>query len=146
MKKTDSPVVVEEIFKAPLEKLWAAITELNHMRQWFFDNMKEFKAEPGFKTRFVVENEGRVFPHLWEIREVIPQRKIVYGWKYEGYPGDSVVTFELFQDGGKTRIRLTHKVLEDFQEGIPEFTRESCIGGWNYFIKERLKNYLEKNQ
>lgn len=146
MKKTDSPVVVETLVDAEPNEVWAAITKLEQMRQWFFENIVDFKAKPGFKTRFEVENERRVFPHLWEIKEVIPQRKMTYRWQYEGYAGDSVVTFELFEEGGRTRILLTHKVLEDFQEGIPEFTRESCLGGWNYFIKESLKNYLENNQ
>jgi len=29
-------------------------------------------------------------------------------------------------------------------EDIPEFKRESRIEGWEYFIKERLREYLEK--
>jgi hypothetical protein len=39
---------------------------------------------------------------------------------------------------------LTVEVLEDFPDDIPEFRRESCIGGWNYFINHRLKEYLDK--
>jgi hypothetical protein len=35
------------------------------MRQWFFEEMKDFEAEPGFETQFNVECEGRHYVHLW---------------------------------------------------------------------------------
>lgn len=35
------------------------------------------------------------------------------------------------------------KTIEDFPEGVPEFKRESGLQGWNFFIVQRLKNYLE---
>ncbi|MCG8327641.1 MAG: SRPBCC domain-containing protein [Chitinophagales bacterium] len=144
MKKTEPPIVVEQIFNASINDIWNAVSEVDQMIQWFFENIPSFKPEVGFETSFIVENEGRIFPHLWRLTEVEPMKKIVYNWKYEGYSGDSFVTFELFEEGNQTKLKLTHEVVESFQSGIPEFTRESCIGGWNYFIKENLKKYLEK--
>jgi hypothetical protein len=44
-----------------------------------------------------------------------------------------------------TQFTVTTKVIEDFPNDIPEFARESCIGGWNYFIKERLDKFLNKS-
>jgi hypothetical protein len=46
--------------------------------------------------------------------------------------------------GNLTKLTLTARVVEDFDDSIPEFKRESCVAGWNYFIKERLSDYLEK--
>jgi uncharacterized protein YndB with AHSA1/START domain len=143
MKKTDEPIVIEQNFEVSVGELWNAITELNQMTQWFFENIEAFVPKVGFETRFVIENEGRIFPHLWKITEVIPQRKIAYNWKYEGYTGDSFVTFELFEQGKNTNLKLVHTITEDFSSNIPEFARDSCIGGWNYFIKQRLKEYLK---
>jgi len=37
---------------------------------------------------------------------------------------------------------LTCEVVEDFDDNIEEFKRESGIEGWNYFIKNRLKEFL----
>jgi hypothetical protein len=34
--------------------------------------------------------------------------------------------------------------LQSFPGHIPEFKRESCLAGWQYFIRERLKKFLEK--
>jgi uncharacterized protein YndB with AHSA1/START domain len=144
MKASDEPVIVEQTFNATPEKVWQAITEHEQMIQWYFDNIPDFKAEVGFETQFNIHNEGRDFLHMWNVTEVEPLKKITYGWKFEGYAGDSFVTFEIFDEGDTTKLRLTATVTEDFQDGIPEFQRESCIGGWQYFIQQRLKEYLEK--
>jgi uncharacterized protein YndB with AHSA1/START domain len=143
MKKTDDPIIIEQVFTISKDILWKVITKQEHMIQWFFENISEFKAEIGFQTQFTIENEGRVFPHHWKIIEVIPFEKITYNWKYEGYKGDSNVSFELIDENGGTKLVLTTIILEDFQENIPEFTREACIGGWEYFIQNQLKSYLE---
>ncbi|MEW5923638.1 MAG: SRPBCC domain-containing protein [Candidatus Zixiibacteriota bacterium] len=144
MKKEDDPIIVEQTFKVSADKVWKSITEIDLMRQWYFENIPSFRPEVGFETQFNVTSEGRNFLHMWRVTEVVPKRKIAYNWKFKEYPGDSFVVFELSGKGDSTRLKLTVNVTEDFPENIPEFTRESCIGGWEWFIKERLKEYLEK--
>lgn len=142
MKATDNPVVIEQVFNTSARQLWEALTNLEKMKFWFFDNMKTFVPEVGFETQFAVHVEERTFTHLWKITEVIPFKKITYNWKYEEYPGDSFVTFEIIEEENRVRLILTMKIVEDFPDDIPEFTRESCLGGWNYFLKENLYNYF----
>jgi uncharacterized protein YndB with AHSA1/START domain len=146
MKADENTVVVEQIFKTSSAKVWSAITNVEEMTLWFFDNIPSFKAEVGFKTRFLIQSEGRKFTHLWEVTEVIPNHKITYNWKYEEYPGDAFVTFELFEEEKQVRLKLTMHVTEDFPDNIPEFTWDSCIEGWRYFIIERLKIYLHRRR
>ena len=136
------PVIVEATFSQPLTEVWEAITKQELMTQWFFENIEEFIPEVGFETQFNVRSQERDFLHLWKLTEVVPPRKITCNWKYEGYPGDSYVSFELFEEKAGTLLRLTHEVVEAFPQQIPEFTRESCLGGWNYFIGQRLKDFL----
>ena len=143
MKNTEDPVIIEQLFAVSKERLWSAITEAEQMTQWFFEPIRQFEPQVGFTTRFVIENDGRIFPHLWTIIEVIPHKKIIFNWKYEGYAGDSTVTFELIDHGAEIKLQVTHEVLKSFSETIPEFTRENCASGWGYFIKERLPQYLE---
>lgn len=131
-----------EDFEKTLDTVWRAITDPTEMRNWFFDNIPEFKPVTDFEVEFNVESGDRVFPHQWRVTRVEQKRLIEYKWKYGGYTGDSYVTFELFREEDYTRLRLTHIILEDFQEDIPEFQRESCIAGWKYFINQRLKEYL----
>ena len=145
MKTTEAPVVVEAIFNAPIEKVWNAITDIEEMKRWYFDNIDAFKAEVGGKSRFAVQSEERTFTHLWEVTEVAAPHKITYNWKYEEYPGDSFVSFELIEEKGKTKLILTATVVEDFDDAIPEFKRGSCQKGWEYFICFRLVEYLNKS-
>ena len=137
----NAPIVVEQIFEAPRAKVWEAITKVDQMTQWFFDNIPAFEAREGFETRFVVRTE-RHFTHIWKIMEVIPRKKIVYDWSYEEYPGKGYVTFELIDHGEQTLLRLTNIGLESFPQDIPEFQRASCQGGWEYFIQDRLRAFL----
>ena len=81
---------------------------------------------------------------MWKITEVIHQKKIAYTWKYEGYPGDSLAVFELFKHDDSTTLRLTHRVLEDFPQDIPEFSRKSGVKVWEFLIQKSLKDFLEK--
>jgi uncharacterized protein YndB with AHSA1/START domain len=144
MKKEEKPIIVEETFNVPANRVWKAITEHSQMVQWYFDNIPAFAPVVGFETQFNVENEGRNFPHLWKVTEAVPNEKITYTWRFEGYPGDSYVTFHLSEADNQTKLKLTVTVLEDFPDEVPEFRRESCVGGWEYFINNRLKEYLKK--
>jgi uncharacterized protein YndB with AHSA1/START domain len=136
------PLVVERTLNARIGKVWQAITDRDEMAQWYFD-LKEFKPEVGFEFQFVVEHEGNRFDHRCKITEVIPQRKITYTWRYEGLEGNSLVTFELFAEGNKTRVKLTHEGLESFPP-VPNFAKANFVQGWTHIIGESLKQFVEK--
>jgi uncharacterized protein YndB with AHSA1/START domain len=135
-------VIVERILNAPLAKVWKALTDVDQMRQWYFD-LKEFKPEIGFEFEFVVEHEGNRYHHLCRVTEVVPQKKIAYTWRYQGEPGDSLVTFELFPEGEKTRLKLTHEGLDTFPK-TAAFARENFEKGWTTLIGSELKQFVEK--
>jgi len=135
-------VVIERAFNAPVARVWKALTDVDEMRLWYFD-LKEFNPEPGFEFEFIVEHEGMKYHHLCKITEVIPQRKIAYTWRYKGYEGDSLVTIELFAEGDKTRLKLTHEGLETFPK-TPAFARKNFEAGWTNIIGSSLKEFVEK--
>jgi len=143
MKKQS--VIVERIFNTDKKLVWRAITEKERMKQWYFD-LAEFKAEPGFKFEFMGGPEdGTQYKHLCEITQVIPGQKLTYSWRYEGYEGITYVTFELFEENKKTRLKLTHTGFETFP-AIPDFAIHNFEAGWNHIINVSLKNFLEKNK
>ena len=144
MTSKEAPVIIEQTFQVSKNIIWDAITNIEKMKIWFFENIEEFKHEIGFQTKFNVVSGDRNFMHCWKITQVETLKKITYHWNYEGYKGDSYVYFELFTKENNTLLRVTTEVIEDFNDDIIEFKRESCIGGWNYFIKDRLKNYIKK--
>ena len=135
-------VIVERTLNAPVAKVWRALTDVDRMRQWYFD-LKEFKPEVGFEFEFVVEHEGNRYHHLCRITEVIPEKKIAYNWRYKGEPGDSLVTFELLADGEKTRVKVTHTGIETFPK-TPAYARKNFEAGWTAIIGSELKQFLEK--
>ncbi|MCK5088236.1 MAG: SRPBCC domain-containing protein [Melioribacteraceae bacterium] len=145
MSDTNEPIIVEQTFNTSINNVWNAITKVDQMRKWFFENIESFKPEVGFATQFSVQSQNRSFLHIWKLTEVVPLKKIIYNWKYGGYSGDSFVMFELFEQQNRTKLRLTHEGIESFPKNIPEFSRESCTVGWNYFIRNSLKKFLEKN-
>lgn len=143
MKHTDDPIIVEVFLQASSESVWNALTDIREMEQWYFDNIGSFEPVVGFETQFPVTSEDRVFTHCWKILEVVDQKKLSYTWKFLEYPGDGVVTFELQELPNGTILRLILVVTEDYPSEIPEFNRKSCIGGWNYFLRDRLQEYLK---
>ncbi len=144
MKTSDKPIVIEQLFNAPPSTLWYAITVCDEMRKWFFDNIPEFKPIAGFETSFNIQVGNRLFPHVWRLTEVISNQKIVYHWSYTGYPGSALVTFKLSKVGTQTLLKLTNTVIENFPDNIPEFKRESAVIGWQYFIQEKLVEYINR--
>ncbi len=147
MKKTDPPIIVSQYFAKPASEVWKAITELTQMKQWFFHQIPNFKAEVGFKVQFNVATPNRNFLHLWEIIEVIPEEKIVYNWKYKNFKGDSLVTFTLTPiSNSETKLVLSTTILEDFDSTIEEFKYESGLAGWTYFIKQQLVSFLSQKK
>ncbi len=139
------PFVIERIYNAPIAKVWAAISSKDEMKQWYFD-LAEFKPEVGFKFEFNGGSEEKQYRHLCTITEVVPGKKLAYSWAYDGYPGYSVVTFELFDEGDKTRLRLTHEGLDSFPQNEKDFARSSFEAGWTYITGTSLQNYLDKDK
>jgi uncharacterized protein YndB with AHSA1/START domain len=75
---------------------------------------------------------------------VAPNQKLTYSWRYDEYLGESFVTFEMFDEDNKTRLKLTHTGLETFQTNNPDFAKESFAQGWTYITGTSLREYLEK--
>ena len=140
------PVIVEQTFMTSTDKLWAALTDVHRMRQWFFPNIPDFKPEKGFATQFEVQSGHRDFLHQWKVTEVKPREKLILSWTYDGYQGQSRVTFEILPEGNQVRLRLIHQGWENFPQDIPEFRRESCLEGWQYLIKKSLYQWLQENK
>ena len=136
-----APLIIEDLYNAPSDEVWQAISDRNDMKNWYFD-VPGFKPEVGIEFTFKGENEGRVYIHHCTVLEVIPGRKLRHSWSYEGYEGMSNVTFELYPEGDQTKIRLTHEGLETFPD-IPDFKRENFQEGWTMIICTLLKNYVE---
>ncbi len=139
----NEPFIIERTFNASIENVWKAITNKNEMKIWYFD-FEEFKPEIGFEFRFYGGPPEKQYLHICVITEVESEKKLTYSWRYDGYEGISYVTFELFEENEKTRLRLTHEGLETFPASNLDLAKENFSEGWNHIIGISLKEYLEK--
>jgi len=138
-----TPIVIEETFDVPVEKVWEALTSKDKMKIWYFD-LKAFEPTVGFEFTFPGQGHtGEKYTHLCKVTKVVPNKTLQYSWRYENRPGSSLVTFELFDEGAKTRLRLSHEGIESFPQGDPDFAVESFTGGWTELIRKSLRDYLE---
>jgi len=137
-----SPIIVEETLKAPVNKVWKVLTDIHEMEQWYFE-IDEFEPEVGFVFTFYGGSEEQKYLHICKIKEVVPNAKLSYSWRYEDVDGNSVVTFELTKTGEDTLLRLTHEGVETFPQNKPDFRRNSFEKGWNDIIRIYLKEYVE---
>jgi len=136
-------LVFERTYNAPIAKVWKAITDKNQMKEWYFD-IKEFKAEKGFEFSFYGGSDDKKYLHKCTVTEVDPITKLAYSWGYDGYPGNSIVKFELTPESeSRTRLKLTHSGLASFPEGDPAFAPESFGEGWTYITGTSLAEFVE---
>lgn len=139
----NNAVVVEHTYNASADKVWKAITDAGQMKQWYLD-VPGFKAEVGYKFQFSGGDENKQLLHFCEVKEVVEEKKLSYTWRFDGYPGDSLVTWELFPEGDKTRLVLTHSGIESFRGDLhPEMKTENFMG-WTHVLNKMLKDFVEK--
>lgn len=143
---SNKPLIVERTFDATAKSVWQALTDNQEIKKWYFQ-LEEFKPKVGFKFNFMGGEEGgQQFLHRCEITEVVDGEKLAYTWRYDNYPGNSTVVWELMDKGEQTIVKITHYGLETFAENGPMFSKESFQGGWHYFLYEALKGHLDNNK
>ncbi len=139
------PLIIERMFDAPAPKVWDALTINEQMQKWYFD-LADFKPVVGFEFSFTGKTEqGKEYLHRCKITEVVAGRKLAYSWCYDGFPGKTIVSFELSEAGEKTKLKLTHDGLETLASGGPDFARENFAAGWTSILDQSLKPFLEES-
>jgi uncharacterized protein YndB with AHSA1/START domain len=137
------PIVKEIIVNASPAVVWKAITHYEDMLVWYFD-LPGFTPEVGYEFSFYGETaDGTKYLHLCTIQEVVLHKKLSYTWRYDGYEGNSLVTFELESNGEQTLVRLTHSGFETFPADNKDLKKENFNGGWEAIIRESLKHFVE---
>jgi uncharacterized protein YndB with AHSA1/START domain len=139
---TTEPFVIEKTYNVPIETVWQAITDRDKMEQWYF-KLDAFKPVVGFEFRFSGGSEEKSYLHICKTTEIVLGKKLTHTWRYDGHPGETYVTWELFEEDGKTRLRLTHTGLETLPK-YPDFAKENFAMGWTQLIGTSLKDYVEK--
>ena len=100
---------------APVEAVYAAWTEPEMLRRWLAPGnatVVRAVAEVAVGGTFLVEMrgaDGRRWLTRGLYREVVPLRRLVHTWRWEGSEVETLVTVEFEPDAaGRTRLTLTH--------------------------------------
>ena len=139
---SQEPLIAEHTYDTSPAQIWKAITDRNEMEKWYF-KLAEFKPEMGFEFQFLEGPPDKKYLHICKVTEVIPEKKLCYSWRFEGFPGNSELTFELFPEGDKTKLKLTHAGLETFGESNdPNLAVSSFREGWNHLLEKSLVGWV----
>ena len=98
------------VLDAPRRLVWAAMTQPEHLKRWWgrgnpLDLTLDFR--PGGSYRYVEHADGTEYAFRGEIREIVPEERIVQTFEFEGMPGHiSVETLTLEETDGKTTVTI----------------------------------------
>jgi uncharacterized protein YndB with AHSA1/START domain len=127
--------VVEKVLelKAPVERVWRAISDPGELARWFPDEAR-FDATPGAEGAFVWREHGSFAVH---VDEADPPTRLVWSWVHEtgvpfaegGVATTVVWTLAPRPDGGTT--------LHLRETGFPSDKRRADNdGGWDHELGE----------
>lgn len=109
---SDTEITMSRTFDAPRHLVWAAMTQPQHIKRWWgrgneLDVTLDFR--PGGSYRYVEHAEdGNDYAFRGEIREIVPEERVVQTFEFEGMPGHiAVETMTLEEQDGKTVVTST---------------------------------------
>ena len=122
------------------EKLWAALTDAQYMKQYWFGTSCESQWTAGSSWKMV--QAGGEITDSGEIIEAERPRRLVIRWQHQSKAelkaeGESQCTMELEPVGGAVKLSITHTIERDPSKFIA-----AVSGGWPKIISN-LKSLLE---
>jgi uncharacterized protein YndB with AHSA1/START domain len=112
---SDREIRLTRVFNAPPQLVFEAMTRPEHVRQWwgclgegYSVPVCEIDLRVGGKWRFVNRHPKGEAAFHGEYREINPPSRVVFTEIFEDFPDTvSVVTSELTEENGKTRLTAT---------------------------------------
>ena len=140
----------ETVIAAPVERVWAILTEGEHVGRWFSDAGAEIDLQPGGEMvlRWAEYGIGRA-----RVVDVEPPRRFSYRWaairEHWGEEPDernsTLVEFTLAPEGDGTRLRVVESGF-DALEGTDAQRRRSLednTEGWETQL-ENVREYVAR--
>lgn len=141
--------IEREIFiDAPVEVVWAVLTEADHVTGWFGDSA-EIDLRPGGEFTNAWEGPPRRQTEHGRIVEVDPPHHFSYHWFRDPDGGlredhATLVDFTLSSDGEGTRLRVVESGFSklDWPEDVRADDFEGHRTGWDHELHE-IRGYAE---
>jgi uncharacterized protein YndB with AHSA1/START domain len=112
---SEREIRMTRLFDAPRQLVFEAMTRPEHVKEWwgrlgdgYSVPICEIDLRPGGRWRFVNRHPQGEAAFHGEYREIAPPGRIVFTEIFEEFPDAvSIVTAELAEEGGKTRLTAT---------------------------------------
>jgi uncharacterized protein YndB with AHSA1/START domain len=112
---TDQEIRMTRLFNAPRHLVFEAMTKPEHVKEWwgrlgegYSVPVCEIELRVGGAWRFVNRHPTGEAAFRGEYREITPPSRLVFTEIFEQFPDSvSVVTTELTEEGGRTRMTVT---------------------------------------
>ena len=135
---------IDRILPGPPERVWRALTDAAALAAWFWPRHLEPAAttdpRPGGRFRIAAARgpsgePASGFAVEGEYTVVRPPERLVFTWRWEGDPEETLVTIELSAVDTGTALRLTHERFGD------DAARDNHLVGWTDCL-DRLPAWL----
>ena len=161
--KAVEPFVLERVFDAPRERVWAAWTEVERLKQWFSPKAftvlaAKMDLRPGGSYHYGMRMpDGKEMWGKWIFREIkAPERLVLVNSFSDAaggitrhpmsptWPREMLSTTTFTEKAGKTTLRLEWLPINATPEEIATFEagRAGMTQGWAGTM-EQLVNYLD---
>jgi uncharacterized protein YndB with AHSA1/START domain len=139
----------ETVIAAPVERVWALLTEAEHLARWFGDAGAEVDLRPGGALSLTWEQYGTVHGRVVDVEA---PRRFSYRWavlresQSEPVEGNStLVEFTLEPEGDGTRLRVVESGFDTLFADTEKRTQryEDNTKGWGSELAE-LAEYAER--
>ncbi|MGH2617938.1 MAG: SRPBCC domain-containing protein [Thermomicrobiales bacterium] len=124
----------EIVVDAPVARVWAIITEAEHIREWFAFDGARIDLRPGGALVMTWKEHGTFHAR---IERVEPTRRFAYRWAHlaDQQPGDgnsTLVEFTLSPEGDGTRLRVVESGFRELDMPETEQAQWAAdnIQGW----------------
>ena len=140
----------EILIDAPVEVVWAVVTDPEHISGWFSDAV-ELDLRPGGAAAFRWSDYG---PVNGRVEGVLPPRFFSFRWVVSREPGAEVaddnstlVEFSLSEEGGSTRLKVVESGFRDLAGTDDERQGhvDSHNRGWDLELAE-LVDYVARRR
>ena len=107
-------LTLRRVINAPVETVYAAWTDPEMLRRWLAPGNADIVravADVAVGGTFLIEMrgaDGQSWLTRGVYREVVPLRRLVHTWRWEGSDVESLVTVEFEPESATTRLTLTH--------------------------------------
>jgi uncharacterized protein YndB with AHSA1/START domain len=133
----------EVVIDAPPERVWAIVTEAEHLARWFSDEA-EIDLRPGGAMRLTWHRHGS---YAARVETVEAPRTFAFRWlrREPGVAGSTLVVMTLTPEGAGTRLQVVESGFADLPWPDDERARHADENrvGWGVELDE-LRAYAER--